>query len=192
MSLIRLVAGRWGTGSGEVDDVSIDKTTNDLTTSTHTGAMVHCGDYFYIEGYITLNDTDTLYVKLITPNTTEWAHFQWEINASGILTTELYEAPTGGMTGGTGVTPLNSNRNSANTSAMTITSGVVAPTATGTTVSSVSVGSTGFKTVVGGSTDQAHEMILKQNATYCRKFLSGSDANVISFRASWGEITNKR
>ena len=69
---------------------------------------------------------------------------------------------------------------------------VTAPTDTGTTISKVKVGSTGWKTVVGGGSDPAYEIILKQNTTYCRKFLSGSDSNVISFRASWGEHTNKK
>ena len=192
MNNLRLIAGRWGTGSGEIDDITIDKTTNNLSVVDHTQCAVHNGHYFYMESYIELDNTDEFYVKLVTPDTTEWSHLQWTIKSSGILTTELYEGASGGMTGGSGATPLNANRNSDNTSSLVITSGVTAPTDTGTTISKVKVGSTGWKTVVGGGSDPAYEIILKQNTTYCRKFLSGSDSNVISFRASWGEHTNKR
>ena len=186
------IVGRWGTGADETDDVRIDPYTNNLLFVSHIAGTVHAGNYFYIEGYVELDNTDTFFVKLVTPDTTEWAHFQWEINASGLLVTELYEGASGGMTGGSSVTPLNANRNSSNTSSLVITSGVTAPTTTGTTVSSISVGSSGWKSVVGGNTDPGYEMILKQNTTYCRKYLSGSDDNTISFRASWSEHTNIR
>ncbi len=148
---------------------------------------IHEGDHYYIEGYATLNDGDTLYVKLVTPNTTKWGHFIWEIGSSAELTTELYEGSSGGMTGGSGVTPLNNNRNSSNTSGMVITSGVTVPDTAGTTISQVSWGSR----KVGGSQSRDDEIVMKQNTTYCRKFLSGTNGNIVSFKASWYEHTDK-
>ncbi len=107
------------------------------------------------------------------------------------MTTELYEGASGGMTGGSAVTPLNSDRNSANTSGIVITKGVTAPTTTGTTISSKQMGATGWKNTSGGSDNLGAEIVMKQNTIYCRKFLSGSDGNVVSFRAVWGEHVNK-
>lgn len=147
---------------------------------------IHGGNHYYIEGTVDLDDTDTLYVKLVTPDTAVWSHFLWEIESSLILTTELYEAPTGGMTGGSGVTPLNNNRNSSNTSGMVITSGVTAPTATVLTISTKKWGTR----TLGGASNREDEIMLKQNTTYCRKFLSGSNSNIVSFKASWYEHTN--
>ena len=92
----------------------------------------------------------------------------------------------GSMTGGVGATPINNNRNSANTSALVITQGVTACTG-GTIISQESFGSKAG----GGSVSRDDEIILKQNATYCRTFLSGTASNIISFKASWYEHTGR-
>lgn len=186
MSFFNLLRGRWGTGSGEFDDVRIDASTNSLQVVDYAHHEVHGGNHYYIEGYTTLGVSGTLYVKLVTPDTTKWPHFQWEIGSSGILTTTLVEDPTGGMTGGSGVTIFNNNRNSDNTSGLTITSGVTAPTG-GTIISQSYFGSK----AAGGTHDRDDEIILKQNATYCRTFLSGTASNIINFKASWYEHTDK-
>ena len=57
------------------------------------------GAHFYIEGFTTLNDTDntTYYVKLVTPDDRAWCHFEWEIDANGVMETSLYEGASGGM-----------------------------------------------------------------------------------------------
>lgn len=60
-------------------------------------------------------------------------------------------------------------------------------TTQGTRISNKKVGGTGFKENIGGMANQADEIILKENTTYQRIFISGSDDNVISFRAMWVE-----
>ena len=147
---------------------------------------IHGGSHYFIEGYTTLGLAGTLYVKLVTPDTTKWSHFVWRLNSSGILTTTLVEAPTGGLAGGAGVTPINNNRNSTKTSGLVITSGVSAPTG-GTIISQESFGSKS----AGGALSRGDEIILKQNTTYGRTFLSGTASNIIGFKASWYEHTNK-
>ena len=47
------------------------------------------------------------------------------------------------------------------------------------------------KDITGGADNRNAEIILKQGTTYRRKFLSGSDSNIIQFRATWGEYINK-
>ena len=167
-----------------------DGATRALPTIDYAHHEVHSGSHYYISGFTTLSDTGTLYVKLVTPNTTKWAHFKWDIESSGILETNLWEGSTGGMTGGTPVTPLNNNRNSTGTSGLTITSGVSVATSKGTKIDTHKVGGTGFKTVSGGSIGRDDEIILKQNETYFREFISGSTGNVISFKAYWYEHEN--
>ena len=163
-----------------------DSTTAGINILDYEHHEIHSGSHYYVEGYVTLGLSGTLYVKLVTPNTAKWAHFGWRLNSSGILTTTLVEAPTGGMAGGSGVTPMNNDRNSTNTSGITITSGVTACTG-GTIISQESFGGKG----AGGEISRSDELILKQNTTYCRTFLSGTATNLIGFKASWYEHTNK-
>jgi len=66
---------------------------------------------------------------------------------------------------------------------------VLAETTTGT-VTTKMTGSEGFKEVSGGSASRDREIILKQDTIYLREFISGSDDNVICFRASWHEHEN--
>ena len=165
---------------------AIDNSTNAITTVGYSHHEVHGGSHYYLEGYAALGLNGTLYVKLVTPNTKKWAHFLWTIGGAGLTTTTLVEGPTGGMAGGSPVTIFNSNRNSLNTSGLVITSGVTAPTG-GTIISQESFGSKQS----GGTVTRGDEIIFKQNTTYCRTFLSGAASNIISFRASWYEHTDK-
>jgi len=77
-----------------------------------------------------------------------------------------------------------------NNSQMVVTSAITVATSLGLLLSDNAVGGTGFKGDVGGMSERTNELVLKQNTTYLRSFLSGSDANVISFRASWYELQN--
>lgn len=176
----------------DIWNLVIDGITEAFTTIDYAHHEIHEGSHFYIEGFATLGTTDSLYVKLVTPDTSTWAHFQWDISSTGILETYLYEAPVGGMSGGAGVTPLNNNRNSTDTSVLTITSGVTASTTdTGTTISTAKWGSDGFKATIGGGASRDDEIILKQNTTYLRAFISGAASNIVQFKASWYEHANK-
>jgi len=78
-----------------------------------------------------------------------------------------------------------------NNSQMVITSGVTVATSLGLEISDANAGGTGWKADVGGESARTDEIILKRNTTYLRRFLSGSDANIISFKASWYEHTDK-
>jgi len=146
---------------------------------------IHEGDHYYIEGFATLALDANMYVKLVTPDNTKWAHFTWDIQSTGILTAYLYEGVSGGMADGNSVTPLNSNRNSTNTSGIVITSGVTVATDLGLTVSQCSWGS---RQSTGGQSRE-DELILKQDTIYLRHFLSGVNGNVVCFRATWYEHT---
>jgi len=170
-----------GTNTVTVDD------SNGLVIVDETSNKIHSGNHFYVEGYIILNTDDSYYVKLVTPNTNVLAHITWLIESGGVLTTTFDEGASGGMTGGSSVTPLNNNRNSETVSTMTITSNVSAPTSYDTRISNKKVGGTTWKAVTGGQSAREEELILKKNTTYCRTFTSGSDNNLIAFKAMWSE-----
>jgi len=171
-------------------DVVIDSDGH-LVPLTHVENAVHAGKHYYIQGFTTLgNNTgvdDTLYVKLVTPAAPAECHFRWNIESGGILETHLYEAPSGGMTGGSNVVPKNNNRAVLTASAVVVTQDVAIATTLGTDISPYKVGGTGFKSVTGGADERSSELILKPSTIYLRTFLSTSEANIISFRADWIE-----
>ncbi len=173
------------------DISNIDVTTNSLITIDHSHHQTHLGQHFYLEGYAALEDGPGIYrVKLVTPDTTKWAHFQWSISSSGILATTLHEGASGGMGSGSPVVVLNSNRNSSVTSGLTIESGVDAANTAGTLISNAKWGANGFKESIGGGASKDDEIVLKQNTIYLRTFTSYSTSNIIQFKASWYEYTN--
>lgn len=165
----------------------MDDVTWAMYTVDYAHHEIHAGSHYYVEGVATLASSAILRVRLITPNTTKWAHFLWTISSSNILNTQLYEDASGGMAGGTNVTPLNNNRNSSNTSGMVITSGVGVATDNGKLISQASWSVRN----VGGEQTRDDELILKQNTTYLRVFTSGANDNVVNFKASWYEHTSK-
>ena len=171
---------------------AIDGVTNGLIVIDYPHHEIHSGDHYFIEGYATLGDGDSLRVKLVTPNTTKWAHFKWVIGSTGVLTTTFHEDASGGMANGSPVTPLNNNRNSANTSGMTITSGVDEATSEGTLLGNTKFGvASNPSKAIGGDSSREDELILKQNAIYLRTFISGSAGNVVSFKAFFYEHTSR-
>lgn len=111
MSSWKNLVARFGAAAGETDDVRIDAVTNSLLGIDYVHHEIHAGSHFYLEGHTTLGNGGTLYVKLVTPNTTKWGHFVWDINASGILTATLDEDALGGMAGGSRPTIHANNRN---------------------------------------------------------------------------------
>ena len=74
-----------------------------------------------------------------------------------------------------------------NKSRMVITSGVAVHTDYIQRVSNVSFGSKAS----GGSHAREDELVLKQNTVYCRSFTSTVATNLVNFRATWYEHTNK-
>lgn len=171
--------------------LSLDSVTNALNIIDYSHHEIHSGSHFYLQGYIELNDTDTFYIKMVTPDTGKWAHFLYDVRSTGICSTTLDEGASGGMTGGAAVTPINNNRNSSNTSGLTFTSGVTVATGYVLRIESDKWGAAGFKENIGDGGGRDDEIMLKQNTTYLRTFLSGADDNIIQFKASWYEHENK-
>ena len=52
-------------------------------------------------------------------------------------------------------------------------------------------GANGFKETIGGGSSRDDELVLKSGTTYSRTFLSGAADNIVQFKASWYEHTDK-
>ena len=94
-----------------VRSIEIDDSTHAINTIAYPHHEIHSGSHYYINGYTTLGNGGTLYVKLVTPSSARWGHFTWQIGSSGILTATLDEDATGGMAGGAVATIHANNRN---------------------------------------------------------------------------------
>ena len=176
----------------EMKYLRIDSVTGAVNTIDYAHHEIHGGSHYYISGSLAMAlENDTFYIKLVTPDTPKWVHFTFAISSLLAASTTFYEDATGGMTGGSSVTPINNNRNSSNTSGVVLTSGVLANTGQGVILENLSWGADTNKIQAGGGTARADELILKQNSVYCRKFLSLADNNILQFKASWYEHTNR-
>ena len=181
--------------SGQIVDenenpVGIDASTRALEVIDYAHHEIHSGSHFYIQGYLVLASGASAYSKLVTPDTGKWVHFIFNIRSSGITTTYLDEDAVG-ATGGTVMTPINNNRNSSSASALVFTAGVTNATSYTTRLENDKWGAEGFKEVTGGGSGRDDELVLKQNTTYLRTFISESDDNIIQFKASWYEHEDK-
>jgi len=169
----------------------IDASTEALETIDYSHHEIHSGSHFYMSGFVELDDTDIFRMKVVTPTSTKWSHLIFDIKSTGICSSTLDEGASGGMAGGVSKIPLNNNRNSLATSTLVFTSGVTAPTSTVIRIDSDKWGANGFKESIGGGSSRDDEIILKQGTTYLRTFTSGADNNIIQFKVSWYEHTDK-
>ena len=173
------------------NSLGVDTATRALEVIDYSHHEIHAGNHYYIQGYFVLGVDTTNCVKLVTPNTAKWSHFIFKINSTGVTETHFDEDATGGLTGGVGVIPINNNRNSPSASDLVITSGVVCPTGYTTRLENNFCNGDGVRVSIGSDSTRDDELILKQNTVYAQTIISRAAANIIQFKMSWYEYTNK-
>jgi len=188
-SLLMAWNGEHDGAIGFFRNLIMSEKTRALITTNHTKAEILDGHHYYIEGWTTLGDGETLFIQMLSPDAPRMMHLTWKIQSSGILETYLLEDATGGMAGGTVITPLNSDRNSANTSDVRLWQGVTT-CVSGTTIANSRVGAAAFKGSVGGDPSRADMLVVKSGVSHMRAFKSFTAGNNISFRAGWDEHEN--
>lgn len=145
--------------------------------------MTHEGIHFGASTFLTLAVDGVLYVKIETSD--DQTHMEGQVVGTSGVEVAFYEDPTGGMTGGVDIPPVNHNRLSSNNSGLSLTSGVTAPTDTGTTL----FNSTAGALRVAGSVTRDREYILKTNSTYLMKVTSLANGNNVNIDFDWYEPT---
>ncbi len=143
---------------------------------------VHEGDSYEVSIAQDVAGEASLDLLVITPNTTKWLHMflEGQSEAEGFW----YVYRDTNSTGGSGITPLNKNENSINTSGATITSG---PTVT-TPGTQIRIAKTGSGNKVGGFIRGVGEMILKQNTKYLFRFTNSiAQDKWVSQQLTWYE-----
>jgi len=123
MSLWKLITARWGSGSGETDDVRMDASTNTLQAIDYAHHEIHSGSHYTAMhsvaniGAATSPD-DAITLTFTTPNTTKWPHMVVSFSGVGGALCRVREGGSGGGSPTGAVTCFNNNRNSANTSGL--------------------------------------------------------------------------
>ena len=162
--------------------LNADPKTNAFKGVDYEHAEIHAGDHYFFSGHEVEADTGTIEFIIVTPDTTKWAHMTFVIIGTEKLEVDVYEGASG-ISGGASVTPINNNRNSSNTSGLTVTKDPTSITGDGTLIDSYSVGSTGpFGQI--GTAKRDKEIILKQNETYLFRITSNAADNDISYKGS--------
>lgn len=167
----------------------VDAYTLALITACYEHHEIHEGNHYNYSDYV-LGAASGAIVEftITTPDTTKWVHFTFEVYASTGATIELYEGASGITLGaGTEITPRNNNRNSTNTSGVTLYKDPDTITSDGTRDAGFLAG--GART--SGAVVRGQEYLLKQNTTYLVRITSLAVSNNISWTADWYESTAK-
>ena len=175
-------------------DSGIDSVTETLQTIGYEHHEIHAGSHFFVQSSVDLPINNVFDMQFTTPSTTKWAHFTFQLDCESETNWYIYEGATISQAG-TGVTPINNNRNSSTASVntvATITNASVVdantdtPTAEATVIASGIIGSGKS----GGDIERHREIILESGTIYCFRAVA-TVAGYISFNSQWYEHTSK-
>jgi len=175
----------WNKDESEWTTPRVDSSSRSFQTVTYEHHEVHHGDHYFYTDSLAVSKNSSQQYMITTPNTTKWAHFLMFVSASVNTTVELFE--DGDRTGTTSQTIYNSNRNSANTSGLTLHKGTSGGSTDGTRIYLFGIGGT---EKVGGSGGRETELILKQNAKYILEVTANAENDTITTRLDWYEHTD--
>ena len=167
-----------------------DTTTHATNIIEYEHHEVHSGSFFRIHINKDVANGGTFNVCFTTPNTTKWLHLTFGIESELECQTEVYEDITS-FTGGTGITPLNANRNSLTASGVTDMAYDATPTAGSPVLLDMRVIGSGKNQ--GGGTRSSNEWILKQGKIYYVNITNQATGatNEVNIDLEWYEHTNK-
>ena len=181
----------------ELSDENKDLSTGAMNTVGYEHHEIHSGSHYMVHGVISIPAlNDVLDFTWQMPNNAKWIHWTWQIETSKGVTWYVYENVIANNPLANPITPLNSNRNSTNTSGTTMKYEVQADLTAAnvdTDVTSpaiiLSTGITGDNRTAGAS-QRSNEIILKQNTLYCLRAVATAALD-INFDLNWYEHTNR-
>ena len=177
-------------------DVRLDASTHSFQTISYEHHEIHGGSHYFVVGYQDLSINEVLDFTFQMPDTDKHIHWSWKLDSENECNWLVYENVTATNPLANSITPLNSNRNSANTSGTTMKYEVqtnLAAANADTDVTSPAIlmesGISGSGRS-GGDDARGHEIILKRNTLYCMRAIA-SAAGYIDFNMQWYEHTPK-
>jgi len=170
----------------------LDESTHAPITIQYDHHEIHDGNSYFVVYSALLNTAALIEVRIATPNTTAWAHMQIMVDSAIAGTASLWEGTTKTDNSGNRITPMNRNRNSSNTSGLTIchTPGG-SESGTANLTQYLGAAATGGRSTASGQANSRGEFVLKQNTAYLIRATSRADNNSMSIILDWYEHTNK-
>lgn len=167
--------------------VRVDQNSQSVVSIQEVHHHIHDGDHYFVGGYDSLDNGDTTEFVIDTPATGE-VHMEFAYSSNKAYTLELWEGAT--YTGGTSVDPVNSNRQSTNTAALSVKKNPTTVDTSGATkLLEIAIGTGGrFASATEVADSRENEMVLKQSETYYYKITSNEAGATLTYLGSWYEI----
>ena len=174
---------------------ALDDATDAVMIVDYEHHEIHSGSHYFVVGYVDLAINHVLDFTWQMPNTTKWTHWTWKISTEAETLWQVYEGATATNPLAVAVTPLNSNRNSANTSGTTMKYEDQANLAAANADTNVSGATLIMSGISGSGKDSGlytrdNEIVLDQNVLYCLR-ATATAAGYVNFSMQWYEHTNK-
>ena len=179
----------------EAVPLRVDASTHSIQTIEYEHHEIHSGSHYFVSGYQDLAIDEVLDFTFLMPNTTKWIHWNWHIHTESETNWLVYEGATATNPLANSVTPLNSNRNSSNTSGATLKYELQNDIDAANADTSIGGATLIMSGISGagkdaGSAIRTSEIIMKQNTLYCLRAIATA-AGHISFDMQWYEHTDK-
>jgi len=174
----------------------VDNSTHTLQTITYEHHEIHSGSHYTVHGYVDIPGADdVLDFTWQMPNTTKWIHWNWSIEFEKGCTFYIYEGVIATNPLANPATPINSNRNSLNTSGTIMLYEIQANLAAANADTSVTGSTLLISGKLGdnrtaGDASRENEFVLKQGALYCLRAAT-TGAGWFNFDMQWYEHTDK-
>lgn len=175
-------------GRTAIYPVRIDQTTDASAVVDYEHKEVHTGDAFYVTQVDVLDDTEIVSHRFYPPNTTEWDHFYFIIEAQAACLIEIREGITDALEFTENV--RNRNRNFSDALATMGHEAKLFAATAGTVIWSWYSGGAAGRARSPALSRQSGEIILKQNIKYEVRVTSAADDNTVSCYFTWYEHTN--
>ena len=184
-----LLTGR--ISGGKHREVWLDKATHVISTIEYEHHEIHAGSAYTLSRPVTLPVANDDELRIAQPNTTKWAHIIFSVVSDAAVTVSLYEGTALVYEAANILTPINRNRNSTNTSGLSICHTPSGVGADGSLIYSTTAGVAGNPaSSAPGAVAARFEFILKQNTAYLLR-IAGASGDVLTTNLEWYEHTDK-
>ena len=187
--------GKTGDREDTYEAVRLDGSTHAIKTIEYEHAEIHSGTSFEYSGYRDQSVNHVWDIQFTTGESGKVPHLVFQFDSEAEMLWHFYEN-VNIILGGTGVTPLNHDRGSSNTSLVTvayITNTTLGNANADTAVAGATTlneGILGVGKKEGGLGGERHEWILKRNEDYCLRFIASS-AGYVNYHLTWYEHKDK-
>lgn len=175
-------------GRTAIYPVKIDQTTDSAAVVDYEHKEVHTGDAFYVTQVDEVDNGGVTSHRFYPPNTVEWMHFYFAIEAQAACLIEIRESITDVLEASSGI--FNRNRNFTDASTTMGHERQTSAATGGTVIWSWASGGATAQARTPAVTRQSGELVLKQGTKYEVRVTSSVDNNIVTTYFTWYEHTN--